>query len=312
MYRDMEQRRCEQRMRVSLPAAGTWSSPSTSATVTSVIFDESGRKLGVYCFGQNITTQKQEEEKYLSGLSRSWRKTHPVLPRHLPPEPDPQTAASRRQIPERGGAAAVALRSGGRLFPAAGVPHRGCIHPAETFSRKFSCAALLESFARGTERVSLEYPTSRDGVRRWREGLLFMMRNPRTGEVEAITYAMDIDARKRTELALEKLIHENFDYIGLIHPRRDTFEFISRRPWVRFGAVGEELDYEACRDYVRSRFTDGEELRRFGAVTDLDHILQACAGTANAPNPTSGRRRARRSVPVSPTAGWKSRRATFW
>jgi signal transduction histidine kinase/FixJ family two-component response regulator/PAS domain-containing protein len=270
LYREMEQgaQRSACEFRFQLPGQER---PQYERTVATAIFDESGRKLGVYCFGQNITAQKQEEEKYLRAYEEL-EKSHPYalgsfrlnLTRNwCEQEKSPERAVLQQW---RSGPADDFFRQLASLIEDASI--------RETFSRKFSCAALLESFARGTERVSLEYPTSRDGVRRWREGLLFMMRNPRTGEVEAITYAMDIDARKRMELALEKLIHENFDYIGLIHPGRDTFEFISRRPWVRFGAVGEELDYEACRDYVRSRFTDGEELRRFGAVTALDHILQ--------------------------------------
>ena len=73
MYRDLDggaaRSTCE--FRFQLPKQKR---PQYERAVASTIFDADGRKLGVYCFGQNVTAQKHEEEKYrlaLEGLNRS-------------------------------------------------------------------------------------------------------------------------------------------------------------------------------------------------------------------------------------------------
>ena len=91
----------------------------------------------------------------------------------------------------------------------------------------------------------------------------------------ALCLVMDIDARKRSELVLQKLIHENFDYIGIIHPAQATFEFVSRRSWITFGAVGERLDYRECGGAARAMFCDEEERKRFDALISIDHVLRS-------------------------------------
>ena len=241
--------------------------------VASAIFDGDGRKLGVYCFGQNITAQKQEEEKYrlsLEELGKSHLYSLGTYRLNL--------TKDRCEQDENPSAAAQKLWQSGPVDDFFETVSRLIDDEAikEEYFRKFNRDALLEAFSKGTGKVSLEYPSlEADGIRRWREGLLFMMRNPATGDVEGVTYAMDIDARKRGELVLQKLIHENFDYIGIIHPAARTFEFIDRRDWIQYGAIGEQLDYESCCDYVRASFRDAEELKYFNGIISLSHILHS-------------------------------------
>ena len=238
--------------------------------VARVIFDETGRRLGVYCFGQNITAQKMEEAKYHMAYAEL-EQTHPY-----------SQGPFRLNFTKNW--------CGGNTPDHYKVNQRECSTVDEYFSafsgmvsdaavkkqfmEKFNRAALLEGFLKGTDRVSLQYPVQdANGIRRWFEGLLFMMRNPGTGDIEGVTYATDISAQKRSEIILEKLIHENFDYIGIIRPDRKTMEFVSRRPWTSYAAVGEEFDFEKGREYVKSKFSSAEELEYYEALTSAEHIL---------------------------------------
>ena len=271
MYRDMDggakHSSCEFRFR--LPGL---EQPRYERAVANAIFDEDEQKIGVYCFAQNITAQKEEELKYQRAFEElgkahlySLGSYHLNLTRNLCElEGNPTAVAARLW---QSGKADDFFASISKLIDSEE-------RKAEYF-RIYNREALLAAFSNGTDKVSMEYPSvGEDGVRRWREGLLFMMRNPKTGDVEGVTYAMDIDARKRSELVLQKLIHDNFDYIGIIHPAKNTFEFVSRRSWIRYGTVGEQLDYEKCCDYVRSLFTVGEERTHFDGIAPIGHILR--------------------------------------
>ena len=272
MYRDMDggaaHGSCE--FRFQLPGQAL---PRYVRAVASAIFGEEGRRPGVYCFCQNITAQKEEELKYLRAFEElgkshlySLGTYYMNLTKDLCRQEENPTAIASR------------LWQSGKVddfFAAISVLIDGAEKKAEFF-RLFSREALLRAFSQGQDKVSIEYPSvGEDGARHWREGLLFMVRNPRTGDVEGVAYAMDIDARKRSELVLQKLIHENFDYIGIIHPAQATFEFVSRRSWITFGAVGERLDYRECGGAARAMFCDEEERRRFDALISIDHVLRS-------------------------------------
>jgi len=279
MYRDIDNGAthgsCE--FRFQLPKQAQ---PQCERAVASAIFDGDGRKLGVYCFGQNITAQKQEEEKYRLAFEELGKShlyslgTYRLNLTRNSCEQEENPTAAARQIWQSGPADDF-FKTVSRLIDDEAIK--------EEYFRKFNREALLDAFAKGTEKVSLEYPSVwGDGERRWREGLLFMMRNPRTGDVEGVTYAMDINARKRGELVLQRLIHENFDYIGIIHPEKQAFEFVSRRSWINYGETGALLDYEKCCDYVRSMFSDAEELKYFNSVVSISRILEYLKNTGQA------------------------------
>ena len=247
--------------------------PQYERAVASSIYDESGRRIGVYCFGQNITAQKQEEEKYQRAIEELGKAhLYSLASYHL------NLTRDLCEQEERPSANASQIWKSGRVDDFFAVI-AGLIDDETKkaeFNATFRRDALLAAFSRGTEKFSVEYPSvGPDGVRRWREGLLFLMRNPRTGDVEGVSYAMDIDARKRGELVLQKLIYENFDYIGLLHPSVSTFEFVSRSNWIGYGSIGEALDYGRCCAYVASLFDSEEERSYFSGIITLEHILQA-------------------------------------
>jgi signal transduction histidine kinase/ActR/RegA family two-component response regulator len=132
---------------------------------------------------------------------------------------------------------------------------------------------LLEAFRQGQTRLSIEYPiVYPDGERYWRRGLLSMLQNPRTGDVEAAAAIIDIDLQKKNEQIVDIITKEELEYIGLIHPATGTFEFINKHKAISYGEVGKRLDYEECRRYVGLNFVDSGERAHFEQCTSISAI----------------------------------------
>jgi signal transduction histidine kinase len=237
------------------------------------ITDEQGRLLTVYCCGQNITVQKEREEKFNRAYEKlynsdSYGSFHLNLTKNWCG--DGMMGSSKLK-------GVLDLQKSGTVDGYFEAFSRFIADQAvrEKFFQQFDRQKLLQEFEQGTETVSLEYPVMHeDGTRHWREGFLNMMRNPVSGDVEAVTYSLDIDARKRDEFIMDKLTRVSFDYVGLIHPQSKTFEFRSRRSWITYGKLGEIFDYEQCVDFVRGLFTSQEELKEFEKTVSLANILQ--------------------------------------
>jgi len=237
------------------------------------IRDKNGRLLNVFCYGQNITEQKEKEER----LSRAYEKignpdAYGSFRLNLTKNWCGNGAAGKSRIKS-----VLELQNSGTVDGYFADFSR-LIADDEVradFYRRFDRRLLLQQFEQGTQSISIDYPVVyEDGARHWREGFLSMVKNPRTGDTEAVTYSYDIDARKRDEFIMARLIHDHFDYIGIIHPAARTFEFHSRRPWITYGMTGEILPYEKCCEYVRSRFTREDERLAFDEAVSLDAILR--------------------------------------
>ena len=237
------------------------------------ITDEQGRLLTIYCCGQNITAQKEREEKFNRAYEKlynpdSYGSFHLNLTKNWCGDGTKGSSRLKGVLDlQKSGTVDGYFEAFSRFIADQEV--------REKFFKQFVRLKLLQEFEQGTETVSLEYPVLHEnGTRHWREGFLNMMRNPVSGDVEAVTYSLDIDARKRDEFIMDKLTRVSFDYVGLIHPQSKTFEFRSRRSWITYGKLGEILDYEQCMNFVRGLFTSPEELQEFEKTVSLANILQ--------------------------------------
>lgn len=237
------------------------------------VTDKEGRLLTVYCFGQNITEQRENEER----LNHAYEKllnpnSYGSFHLNLTKNHCGNGIAGKSQMKsvldlENSGTVDGYFSDFSKLIADDDVRNE--------FFRRFDRRLLLSQFGHGMDDISIEYPVVyENGVRHWREGFLSMVKNPNTGDVEAVTYSYDIDARKRDEFIMNRLIHDHFDYIGIIHPSGKTFEFRSRKPWITFGEIGEQLEYAECSRYVRSQFAREDERRAFDETADLDTIVR--------------------------------------
>lgn len=143
------------------------------------------------------------------------------------------------------------------------------------FFKRFDRELLLKQFEEGIESISIEYPVvHKDGDRHWRLGTLSMMKNPNTGDVEAVTYSTDIDQQKYDEFVMNELMHDHFDYIALIHPYDKSFELRSRGDQIRFAKIGERMSYEEAQQRVRATFTDENEAKRFDEAVGYKEMIR--------------------------------------
>ena len=233
--------------------------------------DESGAGTVVYCIGQDVTRQRVEEEKY----TRAFRQLTETPPYSLGSFRlnlttdwcgDGRSAHPFALKLQESHRADGAMQAFARLIADPDIRAR--------FQERFNRRALLQLFDQGQTRVTMEVPILYpDGRRHWRQAQLFMLQNPGTGDVEAITYAIDIDDTVKNEQIARFITSENFDYIGLIDPTAHLFEFRHRRPGVDYGQVGQKMNYEECRAYVASNFVEKDELAHFEECTRLDTIL---------------------------------------
>ena len=87
----------------------------------------------------------------------------------------------------------------------------------EAFQKTFTRERLLQQFEDGHTKISKEYPIVYPDGRHWREAILHMLQNPFTGDVEAITFAVDIDKRKQKELIINELVGTDIDFFSLLN-----------------------------------------------------------------------------------------------
>jgi len=237
------------------------------------IQDENGKNTVVYGIGQDITSQKLQEEKY-SLAYKQLDEAHPYTlgSFHLDLTSNwcgngksPLKFVLKQQ---QNGTVDGYFSEFSKLIADEDVK--------EEFFKTFERQHLLELFRLGQTKVSIQYPIIyENGERHWREGLLFMLQNPHTGNVEAVTYAMDIDRQKKNELIMNRITTEDFDYIGIINPVLGSFEFCHKHSSISFGTVNEKIDYNVCRSYVAKNFVDADESRHFYNCTALENILSS-------------------------------------
>jgi len=145
----------------------------------------------------------------------------------------------------------------------------------DDFFRTFSREKLLRQFENGVTQVSIEYPIEyENGARHWRSGLLFMLQNPLTGDIEAVTYAVDIDDRKRNELIMEKLTGSSFEYIALVDPRLDKFKLCNKRRGDLCGNVGETMNYAGFIDFVKKNYDKQDDSEPYEQTLAPERIAE--------------------------------------
>jgi|GEM_PF-798365 len=144
------------------------------------------------------------------------------------------------------------------------------------FLGRYSCRQLLERFLKGSDHESFDYPmTLDDGRTRWYRSYIYMYQNPETGDVEAVTYAMDISDKHRDALVRNCILDTGFDFIALIHMADQTIEFLEKAG--RFQRVDDfaGADYGDCRAHQRDHYVVAEDRARFEEKTGLGAAVRA-------------------------------------
>ena len=243
------------------------------------LFDEDGRPAIACGIGQNITAQKLEEEKY-TRLYRQLVKANPdslgTFRQNLTKNwcgdgQSPYDAVLRQQNSHTvdGYFAQVASRITDPEIQAG-------------FLSLFNRESLLEAFRSGQTQQSIEYPVLyANGEPHWVVGYLNMVQNPATGDIESVTYALDVTERKKDEDIIRRITDEKCDYIGLIDSEKKTFEFRNINRDIAGLPVRTKIDYAVAVNYDLAHFVVPEDKQLFRETTALTHLTAELAAHSN-------------------------------
>ncbi|MCI2069322.1 MAG: ATP-binding protein [Bacilli bacterium] len=97
---------------------------------------------------------------------------------------------------------------------------------------------------------------------------------PETGDLELFTYAYDITDKVENDRIMSLISERDFDYIGLIFSKENKFEFIKKTQAILFPEVRQLTDYSTCCSYVKKNFVNDDEIEQFEKATSLSEILE--------------------------------------
>ncbi|MCI2069029.1 MAG: ATP-binding protein [Bacilli bacterium] len=243
--------------------------------VTSVpLFDKDGNLLTIYCCSQDITESKIQQQRYLD-FFRTLDKAYPnsLGSFHL-------NLTKNLCLDGKSPLAFVLKQKESGTVDGYFMEFSKLIADPKTlawFKKEFTRESLLKRFSSGETTLSFEYTIRYSDFLRYRKGLLIMHRNPRTGDVEAVTYAVDIDREKRGEEILRLMSGESSDYVGYVDCLSKTFAMHSGN-WNCEGFLpGQSLPYatgvERLTAYCASK-EGAEALKRESSLEKIEEKLK--------------------------------------
>jgi signal transduction histidine kinase/CheY-like chemotaxis protein len=249
-------------------------------------FDAAGKPVKAYGIGQNITVRKLEEENYqrlyrqisnsLTGAIASFQLN---LSQNRYVKGYSQYPQVLRQL-ERGTADEHFAAVADSIF-------------SEKLRREVrercTCQALIRLYRSGETQLVWEYPTrTAAGDTVWVNAAIFLLQNPYTGDVEAITYAKDVTRQRKDEEILSRLAREGCDFVGILASEAGTLE-LHDGAWPDGGmAAGDKSDFQtACARAAESCSTeeDRQTLLELPALcAALEQDVQLTASYSCAPS----------------------------
>jgi signal transduction histidine kinase/CheY-like chemotaxis protein len=241
--------------------------------IYSTVYDSNGKPVKAYGIGQNITVQKQAQEEY-DRLKREREETlsHVVSSFELnlsrnryisgySSYPTVIKKLQRQTADEHFIAAADMIIS-------QGIKSR--------FLHEYNCNTLLELFRAGERFSECEYLvyTSFGGTQ-WIRSSLRMMLNPRTGDIECVTYSFDITKQKRNEAIIHRITSTSCDFVSILDIIDDTIQLYENFWQNNHMAVGIKIDTNTIRQQMAAAYLLPEERENFLALTETDVIIQA-------------------------------------
>ena len=242
------------------------------------VYDSSHHPVEAYGLCKNITEQKQAEQKYARTYKLlSYSHPYPLGSFHLNLT---RNTCGNGQSPlpfvlkqQESGTADGYFDEFAKLIADTEIKKQFF----ETFQRE----KLIALFQSGTTSTHIEYPIIyEDGNVYWRDGLLYMLENPVTHDIEAVTYAVDINMQKKTELAIEAAMASNYDYIALIYPSTQKTEFLSFKHYSRTkNFLHTQTPYNDDVGYFITHYVLPEERAWFTEKTQLQNLIQELENT---------------------------------
>jgi PAS domain S-box-containing protein len=131
------------------------------------------------------------------------------------------------------------------------------LQDSQKFHLNYSRQALLEDFRIGKTRLAMVYRQMTDsGKSHWIKTFFHLLRNPGSGDIEAVAYSLDYELSYRREKILSLITSEEYDYIGLVDSvsGRLTYYFISDD--VKSNLAEIPLDFQPRTECLSSFFKE--------------------------------------------------------
>ena len=97
---------------------------------------------------------------------------------------------------------------------------------AVRFREIFNRDQLLHAFGKGDTQIALGYHRKvESGESHWIKTYLNMLRNPGSGDVEAIVYSLDMDRQEKEEKVISAITNREYDYIALINAETQAIHY---------------------------------------------------------------------------------------
>jgi len=244
--------------------------------IYTTVFDEDDNPVKAYGTGQDITIQRREEEKYnniFQQMASAYPSSLGTFRLNLSKNKCVEGQSPYKHILKQDNPSSV------DAFFAANAALIANQDWQTYYLKNVSREQLLELYKKGKTEFSIQYPIlAHTGDLIWIDGFVKMAQNPSTGDVEAITYALNITGQKETEGIVNKLVEEGYDYIALINIRNKTFTLHKKAGYFAEKTIKEHLDYDTVMHEVADRYVIPEDAPLFLAETKLASLVAAMPG----------------------------------
>ena len=249
---------CEYHYRVKAGIPDRWERVRYTMT-----YDENGQPELAYAIGLDVTAEMQERERYRQSIRTLMTA-------------NPDTIGSYRLNLTKntflGGdsAAECVARSlpaeTADLFFEHTAAHIIDDGTREWYRQKFNRNALLAAAEHGETNLTAEYQSRHDGDEQpWVRASFSLIRNPDTGDMECVTYALDITKQRRDAAVFDRLTEREYDYIALLHMKTNQIEFLKVNAALSpvyqkaIGTPGKLYDFDAIRAFTASSWVDAAD-----------------------------------------------------
>lgn len=147
---------------------------------------------------------------------------------------------------------------------------------ADRFGMIFSREQLLHDFdAQITRRACRYHRVMENSESHMVRTNIGMLKNPDSGDIEAILYSTDVDRQEKEERVISAITNREFDYIALIsvESRKFHYQYSSTRAEAPFRIATDDYD-EAMREKMAGLFDPEEAEKQYNKVS-LDAVLEA-------------------------------------
>lgn len=239
------------------------------------IFSPDGTPVSAYGIGQNITAQKMEQESYkrlYDNLSKTLSGSISSFQLNLSKN---RYITGYSVFPHILDALRSETADGHFAATADGVADDAIRAEIQT---QYTAQKLTDRFLRGESQVSMDYPVrTSEGDILWVNSVVYLLQNPNTGDIEAISCCKDITEQKKTEEIIDHLTSTKFEYIAVLHFSDRTIEFRNKKPSIDFVALHERIDYHHWQRDLCFGFVPAEEQDEYFRNSDIENIAAGLA-----------------------------------